>query len=140
MYLNSLKNKLKQRRTRRMSSRLDNPLQYDGAQLLRLVRFVALIDLIRSRPARQLVEALQYYSRLVEALQYDGARLLRFVQGKHYEQSNYNRLVWYISSIWKKKLNYLAGTPDESRDGVDRSDVKPLQIIQPKGQSFCVNG
>ncbi|KAM6589853.1 hypothetical protein CsatA_012458 [Cannabis sativa] len=119
-----------------MSSRLDNPLQYDGAQLLRLVRFVALIDLIRSRPARQLVEALQYYSRLVEALQYDGARLLRFVQGKHYEQSNYNRLVWtYLLSD-----KSTAGTPDESRDGVDRSDVKPLQIIQPKGQSFCVNG
>ncbi|KAL6002740.1 hypothetical protein ACLOJK_022960 [Asimina triloba] len=33
--------------------------------------------------------------------------------------------------------NYTAG---ESRGGVDRSDVKPLQIIQPEGPSFRVNG
>ncbi|KAM6570100.1 hypothetical protein CsatB_018085 [Cannabis sativa] len=31
-------------------------------------------------------------------------------------------------------------TPGESRGGVDRSDVKPLQIIQPEGPSFRVNG
>ncbi|XXG49530.1 hypothetical protein AAC387_Pa02g3695 [Persea americana] len=33
--------------------------------------------------------------------------------------------------------NYTSG---ESRGGVDRSDVKPLQIIQPEGPSFRVNG
>nr|XP_016437674.1 PREDICTED: copper methylamine oxidase-like isoform X3 [Nicotiana tabacum] len=33
--------------------------------------------------------------------------------------------------------NYTAG---ETRGGVDRSDVKPLQIIQPEGPSFRVNG
>lgn len=33
--------------------------------------------------------------------------------------------------------NYTSG---ESRGGVDRSDVKPLQIIQPDGPSFRVNG
>ncbi|XWS63714.1 hypothetical protein CRYUN_Cryun06bG0125400 [Craigia yunnanensis] len=33
--------------------------------------------------------------------------------------------------------NYTAG---ETQGGVDRSDVKPLQIIQPKGPSFRVNG
>nr|POE89137.1 copper methylamine oxidase [Quercus suber] len=31
-------------------------------------------------------------------------------------------------------------TPGETRGGVDRSDVKPLQIIQPEGPSFRVNG
>ncbi|KAF2569912.1 hypothetical protein F2Q68_00028288 [Brassica cretica] len=31
-------------------------------------------------------------------------------------------------------------TPGESRGGVDRSDVKPLQIIQPEGPSFRVRG
>ncbi|KAK2442940.1 copper methylamine oxidase [Trifolium repens] len=31
-------------------------------------------------------------------------------------------------------------TPGESRGGSDRSDVKPLQIIQPEGPSFRVNG
>lgn len=31
-------------------------------------------------------------------------------------------------------------TPGETRAGVDRSDVKPLQIIQPEGPSFRVNG
>lgn len=31
-------------------------------------------------------------------------------------------------------------TPGESRGGVDRSDVKPLQITQPEGPSFRVNG
>ncbi|KAE8716165.1 BTB/POZ domain-containing protein [Hibiscus syriacus] len=31
-------------------------------------------------------------------------------------------------------------TPGETRGGVDRSDVKPLQIIQPDGPSFRVNG
>ncbi|KAG6746063.1 hypothetical protein POTOM_050576 [Populus tomentosa] len=31
-------------------------------------------------------------------------------------------------------------TPGESRGGVDRSDVKPLQIIQLEGPSFRVNG
>lgn len=33
--------------------------------------------------------------------------------------------------------NYTSG---ETRGGVDRSDVKPLQIIQPEGPSFRVNG
>ncbi|KAJ6386983.1 hypothetical protein OIU78_016840 [Salix suchowensis] len=33
--------------------------------------------------------------------------------------------------------NYTLG---ETRGGVDRSDVKPLQIIQPEGPSFRVNG
>ncbi|KAJ0094828.1 hypothetical protein Patl1_16058 [Pistacia atlantica] len=33
--------------------------------------------------------------------------------------------------------NYTAG---ETRGGVDRSDVKPLRIIQPEGPSFRVNG
>ncbi|CAI0390410.1 unnamed protein product [Linum tenue] len=33
--------------------------------------------------------------------------------------------------------NYTAG---ETRGGVDRSDVKPLQIIQPEGPSFRVSG
>lgn len=33
--------------------------------------------------------------------------------------------------------NYAAA---ESRGGVDRSDVKPLNIIQPEGPSFRVNG
>ncbi|KAK6787748.1 hypothetical protein RDI58_016273 [Solanum bulbocastanum] len=33
--------------------------------------------------------------------------------------------------------NYTAG---ETRGGVDRSDVKPLQITQPEGPSFRVNG
>ncbi|XP_073525662.1 uncharacterized protein [Phyllobates terribilis] len=33
--------------------------------------------------------------------------------------------------------NYTSG---ESRGGADRSDVKPLQIIQPEGPSFRVNG
>ena len=31
-------------------------------------------------------------------------------------------------------------TPGESRGGVDRSDVKPLEIIQPEGPSFRVRG
>ncbi|KAK7291608.1 hypothetical protein RIF29_06891 [Crotalaria pallida] len=31
-------------------------------------------------------------------------------------------------------------TPGETRGGVDRSDVKPLLIIQPEGPSFRVNG
>ncbi|KAG5522081.1 hypothetical protein RHGRI_034327 [Rhododendron griersonianum] len=31
-------------------------------------------------------------------------------------------------------------TPGETRGGVDRSDVKPLQIIQPEGPSFRVDG
>ncbi|OIW17741.1 hypothetical protein TanjilG_29091 [Lupinus angustifolius] len=31
-------------------------------------------------------------------------------------------------------------TPGGTRGGVDRSDVKPLQIIQPEGPSFRVNG
>lgn len=31
-------------------------------------------------------------------------------------------------------------TPGETRGGVDRSDVKPLQIVQPEGPSFRVNG
>uniref|UniRef100_B9I3D4 Amine oxidase n=1 Tax=Populus trichocarpa TaxID=3694 RepID=B9I3D4_POPTR len=31
-------------------------------------------------------------------------------------------------------------TPGETRGGVDRSDVKPLQIIQPEGPSFRANG
>lgn len=33
--------------------------------------------------------------------------------------------------------NYTSG---ETRGGVDRSDVKPLQIVQPEGPSFRVNG
>ncbi|KZV48214.1 copper amine oxidase 1-like [Dorcoceras hygrometricum] len=33
--------------------------------------------------------------------------------------------------------NYTAG---ETRGGVDRSDVKPLQIVQPEGPSFRING
>lgn len=33
--------------------------------------------------------------------------------------------------------NYTSG---ETQGGVDRSDVKPLQIIQPEGPSFRVNG
>lgn len=33
--------------------------------------------------------------------------------------------------------NYTRG---ETRGGVDRSDVKPLQIVQPEGPSFRVNG
>ncbi|RYR59305.1 hypothetical protein Ahy_A05g025176 isoform A [Arachis hypogaea] len=33
--------------------------------------------------------------------------------------------------------NYTSG---ETRGGVDRSDVKPLQILQPEGPSFRVNG
>lgn len=33
--------------------------------------------------------------------------------------------------------NYTAG---ETRGGVDRSDVKPLLILQPEGPSFRVNG
>ena len=33
--------------------------------------------------------------------------------------------------------NYTAG---ETRGGVDRSDVKPLQIVQPEDLSFRVNG
>ena len=33
--------------------------------------------------------------------------------------------------------NYTAG---ETRGGVDRSDVKPLRIVQPEGPSFRVNG
>ncbi|PSR96713.1 Copper methylamine oxidase [Actinidia chinensis var. chinensis] len=31
-------------------------------------------------------------------------------------------------------------TPGETRGGVDRSDIKPLQIVQPDGPSFRVNG
>lgn len=31
-------------------------------------------------------------------------------------------------------------TPGETRGGVDRSDVKPLHILQPEGPSFRVNG
>ncbi|KAM1259456.1 hypothetical protein ACFX2J_038766 [Malus domestica] len=31
-------------------------------------------------------------------------------------------------------------TPGETRGGVDRSDIKPLQIIPPEGPSFRVNG
>jgi primary-amine oxidase len=31
-------------------------------------------------------------------------------------------------------------TPGETRGGVDRSDVKPLQIIQLEGPSFRVKG
>ncbi|EXB93553.1 Putative primary amine oxidase 2 [Morus notabilis] len=31
-------------------------------------------------------------------------------------------------------------TPGETRGGVDRSDVKPLRIVQPEGPSFRVNG
>ncbi|KAF3330159.1 copper amine oxidase 1 [Carex littledalei] len=31
-------------------------------------------------------------------------------------------------------------TPGETRGGVDRSDLKPLQILQPEGPSFRVNG
>ncbi|KAI7729153.1 hypothetical protein M8C21_022046, partial [Ambrosia artemisiifolia] len=31
-------------------------------------------------------------------------------------------------------------TPGHTRGGVDRSDVKPLQILQPNGPSFRVNG
>ncbi|RVW52989.1 Primary amine oxidase [Vitis vinifera] len=31
-------------------------------------------------------------------------------------------------------------TPGETRGGVDRSDVKPLQIVQPEGPSFRVHG
>ncbi|PON99028.1 Copper amine oxidase [Trema orientale] len=31
-------------------------------------------------------------------------------------------------------------TPGETRGGVDRSDVKPLQIVQPEGPSFRANG
>ncbi|KAE8705255.1 hypothetical protein F3Y22_tig00110429pilonHSYRG00386 [Hibiscus syriacus] len=31
-------------------------------------------------------------------------------------------------------------TPGETRGGVDRSDVKPLQIVQPEGPSFRVDG
>ncbi|KAL2465381.1 Copper amine oxidase family protein [Abeliophyllum distichum] len=31
-------------------------------------------------------------------------------------------------------------TPGETRGGVDRSDVKPLQIVQPEGPSFRVRG
>jgi primary-amine oxidase len=31
-------------------------------------------------------------------------------------------------------------TPGETRGGVDRSDVKPLQIIQSEGPSFRANG
>ncbi|RZR85074.1 hypothetical protein BHM03_00012026 [Ensete ventricosum] len=33
--------------------------------------------------------------------------------------------------------NYTAG---ETRGGIDRSDVKPLHILQPEGPSFRVNG
>lgn len=33
--------------------------------------------------------------------------------------------------------NYTHG---ETRGGVDRSDVKPLQIVQPEGPSFRVSG
>ncbi|KAL6974738.1 D-amino acid oxidase [Sarracenia purpurea var. burkii] len=33
--------------------------------------------------------------------------------------------------------NYTAG---ETRGGVDRSDVKPIQIIQPEGPSFRIDG
>ena len=31
-------------------------------------------------------------------------------------------------------------TPGETRGGVDRSDVKSLQIVQPEGPSFRING
>ncbi|KAG8378792.1 hypothetical protein BUALT_Bualt07G0021800 [Buddleja alternifolia] len=31
-------------------------------------------------------------------------------------------------------------TPGETRGGVDRSDVKPLQIVQPEGPSFRIHG
>ncbi|KAL6973173.1 primary-amine oxidase [Sarracenia purpurea var. burkii] len=31
-------------------------------------------------------------------------------------------------------------TPGETRGGVDRSDIKPLQILQPEGSSFRVHG
>ncbi|KAG0494981.1 hypothetical protein HPP92_005975 [Vanilla planifolia] len=31
-------------------------------------------------------------------------------------------------------------TPGETRGGIDRSDVKPLHILQPEGPSFRVNG
>ncbi|GMP33852.1 hypothetical protein CsSME_00006987 [Camellia sinensis var. sinensis] len=31
-------------------------------------------------------------------------------------------------------------TPGETRGGVDRSDIKPLHIVQPEGPSFRVNG
>ncbi|KAK1359666.1 Amine oxidase [Heracleum sosnowskyi] len=31
-------------------------------------------------------------------------------------------------------------TPGETRGGIDRSDVKPLQIVQPEGPSFRVSG
>lgn len=31
-------------------------------------------------------------------------------------------------------------TPGETRGGVDRSDVKPLQIVQPEGPSFRISG
>ncbi|WOH05245.1 hypothetical protein DCAR_0624659 [Daucus carota subsp. sativus] len=31
-------------------------------------------------------------------------------------------------------------TPGETREGIDRSDVKPLQIVQPEGPSFLVSG
>ncbi|XP_018682593.2 amine oxidase [copper-containing] zeta, peroxisomal isoform X2 [Musa acuminata AAA Group] len=31
-------------------------------------------------------------------------------------------------------------TPGETRGGIDRSNVKPLQILQPEGPSFRVNG
>lgn len=31
-------------------------------------------------------------------------------------------------------------TPGFTRGGVDRSDVKPLQIIQPEGPSFRISG
>ncbi|XP_072979302.1 amine oxidase [copper-containing] zeta, peroxisomal-like isoform X3 [Typha angustifolia] len=31
-------------------------------------------------------------------------------------------------------------TPGETRGGVDRSDVKPLHILQPEGPSFRING
>ena len=31
-------------------------------------------------------------------------------------------------------------TPGETRGGIDRSDVKPLHIVQPEGPSFRVNG
>ncbi|KAL9275164.1 Amine oxidase [copper-containing] zeta, peroxisomal-like protein, partial [Drosera capensis] len=31
-------------------------------------------------------------------------------------------------------------TPGETRGGIDRSDVKPLHVVQPEGPSFRVNG
>lgn len=31
-------------------------------------------------------------------------------------------------------------TPGETRGGVDRSDIKPLHILQPEGPSFRING